>query len=281
MDSLLIRIVASAAVDVSLAVLCGLLLARYWLGATRSAAPSGWLPAFTLCTGGALQLLSLAAAFTGKPGVWSLCVVLPDIVRTHAGAVLGLALGASLLLLAVTFARVRNVEAAALLLCLVFRAGAGHAATERIVSLPQTMQLLHLAAMSVWSGTVLVGGLIVLPRLVAREAFPHYLKALSRAATWALAAVLLSGGYRGYTGLEGDLRALRHTGWGLVLVAKLAAVAAALGLGAMNRLALTRSQEWLPVRRRRTAGVLRAEAYAMLVILALSATLANLPPPGD
>ena len=281
MDSLLLRIVSSAAVDASLAVLCGLLLARLWLGATRIVVPSAWPAAFTLCAGGALQLLALAAAFTGKRGVWALFLALPDIVRTHAGAVLGLALGASVLLLAFTFARMPKVEAAALVLCLIFRAGAGHAATERIVSLPQTMQLLHLAAMSVWSGTVLVGGLVVLPRLVASEAFAHYLQALSRAATWALGAVLLSGAYRGYTGLEGDLRALWHSSWGLVLVAKLAAVAAALGLGVVNRLALSRSPEWLPAQRRRTVRVLRAEAYAMLVILALSATLANLPPPGD
>ena len=285
MDSLPIRIFASAAVDISLAVLCGLMLARRWLGSTITPVPRSAIPAAILCFGGMLQLLSLTASFTGKSSLRQLCLALPDIVSTHAGAVLSLSLAASLALLVLTLlpgARAHTaIQTAALALCLLFRSGTGHAATERILSLPQAMQFLHLLSMSIWSGAILIAGLVLLPRLRRSEHFANFLAALSRSATWALAGVLLSGAYRGYTGLEGALHPLFHSAWGLTLTAKLAAVAAALTLGALNRFALTRSPGWSPAHRRHTTRTLRAEAFAMLAILALSATLANLPPPGD
>ena len=95
-----------------------------------------------------------------------------------------------------------------------------------------------------------------------------------------MALVVLSGMVRGYTTIAGDFRALVHTSWGLALVAKLCMVVVALTLGAVNRLSL-RQPEWPKSRRLRSARVLRAEAVAMLAVLILSATLANLPPPGD
>ena len=281
MDSLPIRIFASAAIDLSLAVLCGLLLARRWLAGFSIPTPSLRLPATTLVLGGALQLLSLTASFTGKSSFPQLCLALPDISSTHAGKVLALALAASILLLILTFTRSQGAQAAALILCLIFRSGTGHAATENLVSFPQTMQFLHLTAMSVWSGAILIAGFLILPRLHHHDGYAAFLAALSKAATWALAVVLLSGAYRGYTGLEGNFHALFHSAWGLTLTAKLLAVAAALALGVLNRLALTRNPTWLPAQRRSTIRVLRAEAFAMLAILALSATLANLPPPSD
>ena len=281
--SLALRILASAAVDVSLATLCGLLLARYWLRATAVSVPSTLLPAALLAGGGLLQIFLLTATFTGEQSFGALCRSLPAIAATHAGTVLALALAASVVLLLLAFFKSYRAQAAALVACLVFRAGAGHAATENVFSLSHAVQWLHLAAMCVWSGAVLVAGLFVVPKLAgsASETLAAFLGSLSRAATIALAVVLLSGLYRGYTGLDGDYGALLHTAWGITLSLKLAAVAAAILLGGLNRLHLARSPGWLPGHRRRTARVLRAEAFAMVAILLLSSTLANLPPPGD
>ena len=285
MDFLPLHILASALIDGSLAVLCGVMLARRWLGRSATSVPSLRWPAALLSLGGAMQLLLLTASFTGKSSLPQVCLSLPEMLSTHAGRVLGLALAASAVLLAFSFAASVQAQAAALLACLVFRSGAGHAATENLLSLSQTVQFLHLGAMSMWSGAVLVTGLAVLPRPAFLQApgdvFAGLLAALSRAATWALGVVVVTGGYRGYTGLGGDLHALLHSAWGLTLVAKLAAVAAALALGVVNRLTLSRSPGWLPAERRRTMRTLRAEACVMLAILALSATLANLPQPGE
>ncbi len=279
MDALAVRIVASALVDGSLAMLCGLLLARCWLRGQVLRLPQVSLFAGSLAAGGGLQLLALTAAFTGKTELRELLRELPDILRTHAGGVLGLSLAAALALLLVALARgPRWTEWMLLAACLLFRAGTGHAATENVFSLAQAMQLVHLAAMATWSGGVLVAGLLVLPRMVAGESYGRLLAALSRSSTWALGLVVVSGMYRGYTGLEGDWHALVRTGWGLTLVAKLGCVGLAVGLGGLNRL-------WLghvgAGDRRRSVRVLRVEAWVMVAILGLSATLANLPPPGD
>ncbi len=281
--SLAIRILASASIDVSLAMLCGLLLARWWLRGTSIPLPSTYPSAALLAAGGVLQLFCLAATFTGETSPAALCRALPAIAATHAGAVLTMALAASACLLLLAVFKGYRAQAAALLACLVFRAGVGHAATENVFSLPHAMQCLHLAAMSVWSGSVTMAGLVVLPRLAGApaEALGGFMGALSRAATFALAIVLLSGLYRGYTGLDGNYGALLHTAWGITLTIKLVAVATAMLLGGLNRLHLARSPGWLPEHRRRTALTLRAEAFAMLAILLLSSTLANLPPPGD
>ncbi|SEC63560.1 copper resistance D family protein [Terriglobus roseus] len=286
MDSFLVRFLASVLIDFSLAALAGLLLARRWLRRV----PNGpaliplTAPAASLVFALALQLLCLAATFTGKTGLRALLSSLPDIVRTHAGSVLCLTLGTALLLLLVSrLVRSRDSAAvAAFLCCLLFRSGSGHAATENVVSLAQALQFLHLASMAIWSGGVMLSGFLVIPQLVADDkSSALYLTALSWWSTCAVGFVAVTGVVKAYLATSGIIPQTLGTRWGLVLGVKIFGVGVALILGYLNRLALSRPNRATISKSRQSMTILRAEAIAMTIILVASAALANLPPPGE
>ena len=128
---------------------------------------------------------------------------------------------------------------------------------------------------------MLVAGFVVLPHLAAAADFAGFLRSLSRSSTAAVGVVLLTGLVKGYRSVEGDLHHLVDGAWGVTLVLKLVCVAAALVLGGLNRLWLGRTAAWTPAERKSSVRMLRAEAVVMVAILALSAGLANLSPPGE
>lgn len=279
LGSLWLRALASLLVDGSIAMLCGVVLARLWLQRNQPIRPL--LFSITLCIGSALQLLSLAAVFTGEPSLTAVLQSLPDIVATHAGTVLALNLVAAVVLLIAGALGQPLFTAAALALAIVLRAGVGHAATQQLLSWSQALQAVHVGSMAVWSGGVIVSGVAVLPQLrTAPAALVGYLARLSRASTWAVVMVIVSGGTRAYPVIQPDLHAALHSAWGAVLAAKLLCVAAALALGYSNRRWLARN-DCSEAACTRVVRSLRVEAIAMLLILTLSGVLANLAPPGN
>ncbi len=291
MASFTFRVLCSVAIDGSLALLCGLMLTHHWL---RASAARHWTfplapPAAVLVIAQTLQLVSTTAEFTGQTSLLTVCDAVPDMFNTHAGRVMMYASAMALLLLVCTVvagfhARTleifRYVATIFLIACLTVRAGVGHAATETLFSFSQVLQCVHLVAMSVWSGGILVAGVLVAPRLASNVApeldFPRYLAVLSRACTIAVVLVLLTGVTKSFVAVSGEPGWKLWSPWGLVLAAKVVCVLAALGLGVANRLRLRPDYVWSQVAIRSSTKLLRLEATAMAAVLILSATLGNL-----
>ena len=214
--------------------------------------PSGWAQrrARRLLTVG--WAVSLAAALLGlglkgpydaglglgQAGRW-------DLVTEVLGTTYGKALVARLVLLAgiaIWLGRTRPVlhrtpsrwagalVAAALLATF---AATGHAAagSDRALAFPSDM--LHLAAMAVW-----VGGLVMLTTVLLRRHQPvdaaEAVPAFSRLAAASVAVLVVTGGYQSWRQV-GSLPALAGTTYGRELIVKLGLVAVALCFAAASR----------------------------------------------
>jgi copper resistance protein D len=310
-----LRILTAVVGDADIAVFCGFILAMFWLRPAAfpraSASQDLSLPALSwsaailppvLC----VQLLLLSATFTGQTSLRAILAALPDVLSTHAGRIAAWTILAAIGLLGMTLLPLRNnkrlvVCAIPLCACVLLRSASGHAAVDGDFTFAELLQLIHLSAMALWSGGVLVSGLLVLPRLASLatqieatsfQAGSHpyngatpflrrYLGSLSRLSLWAVLAVALSGLLKSYRALSGNPRLLSHGLWSWILIAKLACVAAALALGGVHHRWLASSAPWDNLANRRSVYALRAEACLMIVVLLLSAWLANVPPPGE
>ena len=275
-----LRIMVAAAADLGLAAICGLLLAAFWLrDSLERVSLLGC--AVALCVASWTQLLMLGATFTDSASPHAVLAMMPDVVGMHAGRVL-LDVGMMSVGLVLWVWLVRRgpmeIAGAAVLLAgmLSLRAATGHAAVDGDFSRAEMLEWVHLTAMAVWSGGVLVSGLWIAPRLRGGVGLRAYVGELSRVSTWAVGVVVASGIWKGYVAVDGDLHLWREGLWGGLLVAKVVCVAGVLGLGAWNRWML-RGQGWDEAAAVRT---LRAEAWGMVAILMLSAALANASPPG-
>jgi putative copper resistance protein D len=212
------------------------------------------------------------------------------LLNTHAGRVLlinnVLILLLILLLTAALRRRWHGHSATWLLLAAVIADGAvrsasGHAASDGDFTLAELIQFLHLGSIAIWAGCVMAAGLVVLPRMLKAERTSGVLaftRRLSTTVTFALPVVVLSGIYNSYRGLDGSLKGLTGTQWGFLLDLKILLVLAALGMGAANRKAISQQDALSNPQASRLASVLRWEAWTMILILTVSAFLANSPP---
>ena len=276
-----LRVVVAAAADLSLSAMCGLLLAALWLRGSAKLVPLRGCAAI-LCAASWAQLWMLGVTFSDSASLWAVFAIMPDLVGMHAGRVLlGVGVVSAGLLLWIWFVRrgVAQIAGAAVFLVgiLSLRAATGHAAVDGDFSRAEVLEWVHLVAMAVWSGGVLVSGFWIAPRLVGGGGVRGYVGELSRVSTWAVGVVVGSGVWKGYVAVDGDLHLWREGPWGGLLAVKVVCVAGVLGLGAWNRWLLGRDQAWDEAMAVRT---LRAEAWAMAAVLVLSAALANAAPPG-
>jgi len=180
--------------------------------------------------------------------------------------------------------RTPAVFAVLVALLLLFHSATGHASVEGDFTRAELLQLLHLSGMALWTGGVIVSGLFVAPRLAAsgQRVDQPYLQALSRVSTYAVAAVLLSGAWKGWTGLNHQLGGLVHTGWGRILLAKLLFVTGALALGWLHRRWIRqREGGWTQGQTRTLVTTLRVEAVCLTLVIVLSAWLASVDPSGS
>ncbi len=277
-----LRVAVAAAADLGLSAMCGLLLAAVWLRGSGERVPLRGCAAI-LCAASWAQLLILGATFSDSALPRAILATMPDVMGMHAGRVLlDVGLVSFGLLLWVWFVRrgpVQIAGAAVLLIgILSLRAATGHAAVDGDFSRAEVLEWVHLGAMAVWSGGVLVSGLWIAPRLVGGGGLRGYVGRLSWVSTWAVGVVVVSGVWKGYVAVDGDLHLWREGSWGVLLAVKVVCVAGVLGLGAWNRWMLVRGQRWDEAVVVRT---LRAEACGMAVVLMLSAALANAAPPGS
>lgn len=145
---------------------------------------------------------------------------------------------------------------------------AGHAWTTSPRALAVVVDASHFAAAGVW-----IGGLLALGALTARgQGGPSFARRFSSIAVGAVGVVVVTGLVSSYLQVR-SLDALFGTGYGTLLLAKVAGVVGLVVLGALNRARLRRSPE--------ARGVLRLvgiEVVIAAVVVALTATLVNRPP---
>jgi putative copper resistance protein D len=178
-------------------------------------------------------------------------------------------------------------EVAVLLSLVVFaytRATMGHAGEAGFWSLPLAAESLHLAAIALWTGVVVLSGCFVFNEarlagaVVDGGGTMRYLERMSQAAVLALVVIAATGVYSGWhrVGTGGNLL---HTAYGWTLLAKVGLVGLAVALGGYNKLvglpAAARSERGL----RLVRTVLRAEALLLLAVLAAAALLTSQQPP--
>jgi putative copper resistance protein D len=161
------------------------------------------------------------------------------------------------------------------------RAATGHAAADGDFALPEWVQLVHLVSIAIWAGSVMAAGFIVLPSMLRdqlTDPIGKFTRKLSRNVTIALVLIVLSGIYNSYRGLGGSLTPLVQTQWGCLLDIKIALVLAAVAMGGSSRRMLQRNRILSLRQVSSLTVVLRIEAIVMLLILIVSACLANSPP---
>jgi putative copper resistance protein D len=278
---------ATAVINLALAIIAGVLAARLWLGTAptlRAPVLACWV---AIAAAALILLLDQAAQLTetGMAAAWDAAYLLAT--STFSGQAMA-AVGVLAALAAVLTAVSRKFVPVALLAfgaVTAIRATMGHAGEAGIVSLPVFIEWGHLLAMSLWVGCVIVSGWIVLPALSGAgdgPALPSYAVRMSNWATVALVVIIASGVFNTDRVLA-SWSDLIHTGYGKLLLAKIALVLVALGLGGINRLI------GIPALRRapRPAGavrqfilVLRIESLVLAGVVLLAAVLTNASPHG-
>ncbi|QHN04513.1 hypothetical protein FTO74_14940 [Granulicella sp. WH15] len=300
---LFLSILLSTLTDATFALMVGLLLADHWLAvpaflsvqhtfSERSARRLMLALIFLLILAHLARPWFLASSMSGSSSFRDNIALIPSILSsTHQGKLWYINSCAIVLLLLATLARpsLRGsirwrsrsiITILALALIAAVKAASGHAADDGDFTLMESVQVLHILATAVWSGSILVSGFFVLPLLVRRvrpDAIWSYGEQLSRFATYAVITVLLSGVYTSDRELNGPLAGLWTTLWGKVLLAKIAVVLIAFAFGGASRFTCLAKDASAP-RLQLLARLLLSEAVAMAVILCLSGWLGNTSP---
>jgi len=297
MDKLFVlRVLASATYDLAYSGAWGILLAAKWL-----AYKSPWevklyriLRVFVVLLACILfaQAWLLTATMSGESDFTAVCgMIRQTIFETSPGRILGMQfLVAVVIALGLFFKRSLTGSAVWLQLGLfaflaALRSASGHAASYGNFTVQELVQWVHLGATAAWSGSVFISGLVVSTdseRVLNSFSIRAYGIKLSQTATLAVACVGLTGIYNAYLGLGKSIVPLTHTQWGYTLIAKSTLVMSALALGSRNRYLLSRSEaDWDAATESGFVRSLRIESVVMILILIVSAWLANSPPANE
>ncbi|THC39701.1 CopD family protein [Massilia sp. Mn16-1_5] len=288
----LLQVTSVWLVDFGFAWLVGSWFARRWLQAAYVPAASyqGSLRQLDLAAAG-LVMASSAAAFWAATAVMGgfqlaeagpmLWTMLATTSLGHAGAV-GLAAIALLLLCRLIHRPGRAADGAVLLLLVVFtvtRASMGHAGEQGFLSMPLAAESIHLFAIALWVGMVMVSGWFVLDRAeVDRPKMSAYLDAMSNAAMVAVTAIVATGLYSAWHRV-GTAEHLVGTDYGITLLVKVVLVVFAIALGGYNKFFGLPAAGSSAEGQRTVRFVLRLEAVAVLGALAAAAFLVSQQPP--
>ncbi|NUZ08913.1 CopD family protein [Piscinibacter koreensis] len=302
------QLVVTVAINVALAAVAGSLsalniLARGDSAWSRSRASSieGVLFASTAIALGSaiLGLWILSAVITELPLLASAGSIGRILLQTHAGrawAVGAAALVVLLLLLRARRARPRRSRVLAVgAVCAVVFAGSrswtSHAGATGDL-LVFAIDWAHLVSVSVWAGMVGISASLVL-----RDPLPQYFREkgecaqfvqiLSDTATGSLVVLFVTGIFSSWRSLGGSAAPLVSSSYGSLLLAKLALVAVAVGLGAHNRIAtmpvllalLGARNSTFSGPYRRFVLTLSSESRILLAILVLASILSLSSPP--
>lgn len=170
---------------------------------------------------------------------------------------------------------------------------AGHAGTGYLVPLALVTDVVHLAAVAVWLGGLVMLAAVVLPRRQAAE-LRRVVPRFSSVAFAAVVAVVVSGAVQGWRQV-GTVDGLLTTTYGRLLLTKVVGVGFLIGLGWLSRQVVNRRLRTAPLvarpagpgaqlanpdtetvaRLRRSVGI---EVVIAAVVLALAALLVNAVP---
>jgi copper resistance protein D len=291
----LLQVASTMLLNAGFTWLVGSWFARRWMrsaamgraGAERALGRLDVAAAGLAIAAGAAALWAATAAMGGTglpdalPMVW---MMIRSTDHGHASCVAMLAMAMVL----VTRARAgsgKAGEAVALLALLVFavtRAQMGHAGEEGWWTPVLLSEVVHLLAIGLWTGAVLVSGWFVLREGLAvpfpMAATSRYLALMSQAAMVAVAAIGVTGVYNAWHRV-GTAEHLLHTGYGWILLAKVALVILAIALGGYNKFVGLPAAAASRAALGRVRTVLQAETFLLLGALLAAAILTSLQPP--
>jgi copper transport protein len=236
----------------------------------------------------------LQAAIAGGTTAWSALdpSVVREVLGTRTGGWLGVRVVAWIVLGVGLLLPVRWLAAIPAAVLVAGPALAGHATAQAPVAVLAPLDVVHVAASSLWIGG-LVALLLAMPLAVRRLEAPAHTRLLSGAlarfsslALWSVLALAATGAVQAVIHLDWSLAPLTDTGFGRALLVKTALLALLVGAGALQR------RRILPALRAHAEGgeapggagrllrrALRAEVVLVLGALAVSAILAGSPPP--
>ncbi len=249
------------------------------LGGVGGAAFAAWIAPFGRSRG--LPVLGAAAAIglTGLQGLDALGLGLVGLMRsdvwaTGAGTSLGLTAALAVAACAVALVRGRIAASLAVILAGAALAASGHAANANPQWLTRPAVFLHIAGLAPW-----LGALLPLWRALRADPAGAAVERFSAMIPFALAPLLAAGVALAVVQVE-RVEALWTTSYGILLLAKLAVVAAVLAIALHNRLVLTPAVLREPLAgARRLRRAIAAEAVLMLLVLGIAAAWRFTPPP--
>ena len=291
-------------IQCGLAMMVGGLASMLWL---RQAA-SSWAQQVlkvsrkSFIAGTVVALIASAAALwfqaaaMGDGSVLSAGSMVPMMVGdTHYGHAWSIGI-VSLLVSGVAMVTLRHfrmrVSALGLAAFILTRSVVSHAGVDGDFNLKVAVDWVHLLWVCLWVGMVLLGAFIALQRPPTNQSdavdVTTWVSSLSTTATIALVCILLSGVLKVWWATP-SVGELVVSSYGGVLLVKVLLVAAAIGLGGINRffvlspllLGLREPELPAPTLHRRFVQVLRAEALVLLLVFVAAAVLSGTPTPGE
>lgn len=302
------QLLATVVLNASLAALTGASLSDRWLHASSSQwAMRNIASLRRVCLAAAITavlaytvVLWLESASMAEVAVTQAAPAIRSVLTaTHFGFAWKIGIAALLVVIAVTtwrWAPKRRHAASLLRLAaigafLYSRSIVSHAGAGGDVSWAVAADWIHLVLVSVWVGEVLVAGFVTLrhlPGATGEDGLERarYTQSLSDSATVALAGIFATGIISAWRGL-GSLENATGNPYATVLLLKLALVALAAALGALNRFLvmpglladLRAPQVSLPKRAGKFVVILQIESFVLVAALVLAAILSSTSPP--
>jgi putative copper resistance protein D len=304
----ILRLAFVALQNLSFAVVVGVLLGDRWLARRNSP----WQEGISRRMVSALRIASVGVLVSSAFAFWIHCALMSESTLLEAGPAVRSMLvetgfghawlvGAGLMLCVVILSLTQTGKSIrfplgiglALAGVALARSNGGHPVDAGLFSLPVWVDWIHLLAISAWVGLVLVTTHVVAPRFFDAPGSEHvnnaaYIQSLSDAATLALVILFATGAYNGWRGVRspGDLL---ESGYGQILLLKLALVFVAEALGGHNRFfempkllaSLKSASSTLPVKPlKRFVAVLHIESAVLAGVLVAAAVLVSSPLPG-
>lgn len=307
-DIATIQIAATAALNLALAGFIGIFASQVWLygsttgwarDATMRLLPAARAAIVLTLLANMIVLWFEAASMAEVPLVVAWPAVRSVLETTHYGHLWLLGLGALVAITICTFhdwndrhqRGAQIVAGVATALFALSRTLVSHAGADGDMAWGVVVDWIHLMLISLWVGQVLVAGLIVLRSTIGaadedRRAGATYISFLSTSATYALVGIVMTGSFNAWHGL-GSVENLLGNAYGNAFLVKLALVATAVGLGAMNRFyvmpallrVLGRSRNVSETPQRAFVSILKWEAIMLLCVLIAAAVLSATAPP--